>query len=324
MTAPAQGSAAPEERPRTGPSRRGPLRWLSTLLSRRRALALWLLLTPPLLWLGVVYLGSLLAMLWQSVYSFDDFSMVVTPELTWANYKALFQGVNLDIVQRTVGMAAAVTVGSALIAFPVAFYIARFTRGALKGVLYASVMLPMWASYIVKAYAWTVILAQGGVVYWVINALGLRGALDHVLALPVVGGSSLSTSNLGRFLVLTYVWLPFMILPIYAAIERVPENLLQASADLGARPWQTFRTVILPLTFPGVVAGSIFTFSLTLGDYIIPQLIGPPGYFIGTMVNTQQGSVGNLPMAAAFTAVPIIIIGVYLALARRLGAFDAL
>ncbi|HRC55689.1 MAG TPA: ABC transporter permease [Kofleriaceae bacterium] len=307
-----------------GAAPRGALRRISTVLFRRRLLALWLLLTPPMLWLGVVYLGSLLAMLWQSAYSFDDFSMVVTPELTLANYRALFHGVNLDIIVRTVAMAAAVTVGSALIGFPVAYYIARYTRGAVKGVLYASVMLPMWASYIVKAYAWTVILAQGGVVYWVVNLLGLREVLDGVLALPVVGGSSLSTSNLGRFLVFTYVWLPFMILPIYAAIERVPESLLQASADLGARPWQTFRTVILPLTFPGVVAGSIFTFSLTLGDYIIPQLVGPPGYFIGTMVNTQQGSVGNLPMAAAFTVVPIVIIGGYLALARRLGAFDAL
>jgi putative spermidine/putrescine transport system permease protein len=302
----------------------GGLRALSTMLFRHRLLALWLLLTPPMLWLGVVYLGSLLAMVWQGVYRFDDFSMTVTPAITIANYRALFHAANLDIIVRTVGMAAAVTVGSALIAFPIAYYIARYTSGARKGALYASVMLPMWVSYIVKAYAWTVILAQGGVIYWFANTLGLRGALDWVLTLPVVGGNSLSTSNLGRFLVLTYVWLPFMILPIYAAIERVPENLLQASADLGARPWQTFRTVILPLTFPGVVAGSIFTFSLTLGDYIIPQLVGPSGYYIGTMVNTQHGSVGNLPMAAAFTAVPILIIGIYLTLARKLGAFDAL
>jgi putative spermidine/putrescine transport system permease protein len=169
-----------------------------------------------------------------------------------------------------------------------------------------------------------VILAQGGLVYWLSDALRLRGALEALLELPVIGGSSLSTSNLGRWLVFVYVWLPYMILPIYAAIERVPENLLQASADLGARPAQTFRTVILPLTFPGVVAGSIFTFSLTLGDYIIPQLIGPSGYYVGTMVNTLHGSVGNLPMAAAFTLVPIVIIAVYLWLARRLGAFDAL
>jgi putative spermidine/putrescine transport system permease protein len=185
-------------------------------------------------------------------------------------------------------------------------------------------MLPMWASYIVKAYAWTVILTKGGIVYWFIGKLGLMGALEWVLELPYVGGTSLSTSNLGRFLVFTYVWLPFMILPIQAAIERVPAHLLHASADLGARPAQTFRTVILPLSFPGVVAGSIFTFSLTLGDYIIPQLVGPPGLFIGSMVYTMQGTIGNLPMAAAFTVVPILLVGMYLAVARRLGAFDAL
>ncbi|WP_232293342.1 ABC transporter permease [Stigmatella aurantiaca] len=185
-------------------------------------------------------------------------------------------------------------------------------------------MLPMWASYIVKAYAWTVILTRGGILYWLVGQLGLLPALEWVLELPYVGGSSLSTSHLGRFLVFTYVWLPFMILPVQAAIERVPPQLLQASADLGARPVQTFRTVLLPLAFPGVVAGSIFTFSLTLGDFIIPQLIGPSGLFIGTMVNTMQGSVGNLPLAAAFTGVPIAIIAIYLTLARRLGAFDAL
>jgi putative spermidine/putrescine transport system permease protein len=305
-------------------ARGGGLRRLSTLLYRRQRLALWLLLTPPLLWLGVVYLGSLGAMVWQSAYGFDDFGMVVVPELTLANYRALFEASNFDIVLRTVAMAAFVTVGSAALGFPIAYYIARYTSGTLKSTLYASVLLPMWVSYIVKAYAWTVVLAQGGLVYWLCDSLGLRGVLDALLELPLIGGSSLSTSSIGRFLVFVYVWLPFMILPIYAAIERVPENLIQASADLGARPAQTFRTVILPLSFPGVVAGSIFTFSLTLGDYIIPQLIGPPGYYIGTMVNTLHGSVGNLPMAAAFTLVPIVIIGVYLWLARRLGAFDAL
>lgn len=272
----------------------------------------------------MVYLGSLAAMVWQSAYAFDDFSMRVVPELTLASYRALFEASNLDIVLRTVTMAAAVTLGCAALGFPIAYYIARYTSGRLKGALYASVILPMWVSYIVKAYAWTVILAQGGLVYWLCDRLGLRGALEALLELPWIGGSSLSTSSIGRWLVFVYVWLPFMILPIYTAIERLPENLLQASADLGAKPAQTFRTVILPLTFPGVVAGSIFTFSLTLGDYIIPQLIGPPGYYIGTMVNTLHGSVGNLPMAAAFTLVPILIIGVYLWLARRLGAFDAL
>jgi len=297
---------------------------VSTFFYRRRRLYLWLLLAPPLLWFGVVFAGALFALVWQSTYTFNDFAMQVTPDLTLANYRALFAEANLDIVIRTVVMAASVTIASALIGFPIAYYMARYTRGAARGLFYVGVMLPMWASYIVKAYAWTMILSKGGIIYWVVDRIGLRGALDGLLTLPYVGGSSLSTSNLGRFLVFTYAWLPFMILPMNAAIERVPANLLQASADLGARPWQTFRTVLLPLAFPGVVAGSIFTFSLTLGDYIIPQLVGPPGLYIGTMVNLQQGSVGNLPMAAAFTAVPILIISIYLGIARRLGAFDAL
>ncbi|HEY0992476.1 MAG TPA: ABC transporter permease, partial [Kofleriaceae bacterium] len=218
----------------------------------------------------------------------------------------------------------AVTIGCAIVGFPLAYYMARYTRGAARGVLYVGVMLPMWASYIVKAYAWTMILSRGGIIYWLVDRLHLRGALDLLLTVPYIGGSSLSTSNAGRFLVFVYAWLPFMILPMHAAIERVPPRLIEASADLGARPGQTFRTVLLPLAFPGVVAGSIFTFSLTLGDYIIPQLVGPPGLYIGTMVNLQQGSVGNLPMAAAFTAVPIVILSGYLWIARRLGAFDAL
>jgi putative spermidine/putrescine transport system permease protein len=308
-------------------------RWraqLSTLLYRRSTLTLFLLLAPPLLWFGVIYLGSLLALLAQAFYTFDDFTMAVSPELTLDNFRAIADpsnplfGANIDIVLRTLGMASAVTLASALLAFPIAYYMARYVHGRWKGVWYIAVMLPMWASYIVKAYSWTVILAKGGIVYWLIGALGLNGVLDAILALPVIGGSSLSTSNLGRFLVFTYIWLPFMILPIQAALERVPPSLLQASGDLGATPAQTFRTVLLPLAFPGVVAGSIFTFSLTLGDYIIPTLVGPSGYFIGNMVYTMQGSIGNIPMAAAFTVVPIVIITVYLALAKRLGAFDAL
>ncbi|HWO25540.1 MAG TPA: ABC transporter permease [Kofleriaceae bacterium] len=297
---------------------------VSTFFYRRQRLYLWLLLVPPLLWFGVVFLGALIALVWQSTYTFNDFTMQVTPDLTVANYKALLASVNLDIVIRTVAMAIAVTIACVILGFPLAYYMARYTRGTARGLFYLGVMLPMWASYIVKAYAWTMILSQGGIIYWVADHTGLRPVLDWLLTLPYVGGSSLTTSNLGRLMVFTYAWLPFMILPIQAAIERVPPKLLEASADLGARPLQTFRTVLLPLAFPGVVAGSIFTFSLTLGDYIIPQLVGPPGLYIGTMVNLQQGSVGNLPMAAAFTAVPILIIAVYLAIARRLGAFDAL
>jgi putative spermidine/putrescine transport system permease protein len=323
----ALASAAPLHRaePRHGLRAR-----LADLLYRRPSMPLLMLLIPPLLWFGTVYLGSLLALLAQSFNTFDDFTMAVTPDKTLANFQAIVDprnplfAANIDIVSRTLGMASAVSIASATIAFPLAYYMARYARGAWKGALYVAVMLPMWASYIVKAYAWTVILAKGGILYWFVNHLGLHGALEWLLGQPVIGGTSLSTSNLGRFLVFTYIWLPFMILPIQAALERVPPSLLHASADLGATPGQTFRTVILPLAFPGVMAGSIFTFSLTLGDYIVPQLVGPSGYFIGSMVYTMQGSIGNIPMAAAFTVVPIVIISIYLALAKRLGAFDAL
>ena len=299
-------------------------RHISNTLYRKNSLFLFLLLTPPLLWFGVVYLGSLIALLWQSFYTFDDFSMAVTNDLTLQNYRVLFDSTNLDIILRTLSMAAAVTLACATIGFPIAYYMTRYGSAREKGFFYIAVMLPMWASYIVKTYAWTVILSQEGILYWLFNHLGLTGALESLLQLPVIGGNTLATSNLGRFIVFTYIWLPFMILPIQAALERVPTNLLQASADLGAKPAQTFRKVLLPLVFPGVVAGSIFTFSLTLGDYIIPQLIGPSGLYIGTMVYTMQGSIGNMPLAAAFTVVPIVLIFIYLALAKRAGAFDAL
>jgi putative spermidine/putrescine transport system permease protein len=300
------------------------LRAFSNMLYRKKNLLLFLLLTPPLLWFGVVYLGSLFALLWQSIYTFDDFSMAVTNDLTLDNYRVLFDSTNLDIILRTLTMAIAVTLACAAIGFPIAYYMTRYGSERERGFFYIAVMLPMWASYIVKTYAWTVILSQEGILYWLFNNLGLTGALNATLQIPIIGGNTLATSNLGRFIVFTYIWLPFMILPIQAALERVPTNLLQASADLGAKPAQTFRKVLLPLVFPGVVAGSIFTFSLTLGDYIIPQLIGPSGLFIGTMVYTMQGSIGNMPLAAAFTVVPIVLIFIYLSLARKAGAFDAL
>lgn len=299
-------------------------RWLANTLYRKNNLFLLLLLTPPLLWFGVVYLGSLFALLWQSFYTFDSFSMAVTNDLTLENYRALFDATNFDIILRTFTMAVTVTIACAIIAFPIAYYMTRYGSRTEKGFFYIAVMLPMWASYIVKTYAWTVILSQQGILYWCINHLGLSGVLASILQIPSIGGNTLATSNLGRFMVFTYIWLPFMILPIQAALERVPSNLLQASSDLGARPAQTFRKILFPLVFPGVVAGSIFTFSLTLGDYIIPQLIGPSGLYIGTMVYTMQGSIGNMPLAAAFTVVPIVLIFIYLSLAKRAGAFDAL
>ncbi len=307
--------------PRTG---NGPLHGLANLLYRKPNLYLAMLLIPPLLWFGVIYFGSLLTLLWQGLYTFDDFSMTVTPDLTLANLKALFNPANYDIILRTLSMAVAVSLASAILAFPIAYYMARFTTGKTKAFFYIAVMMPMWASYIVKAYAWTLLLAKGGVAQWFVDQLGLTPVLQFILGIPGVGGSTLSTSHLGRFLVFVYIWLPFMILPIQAALERLPPSLLQASADLGAKPWQTFVQVILPLSIPGIAAGSIFTFSLTLGDFIVPQLVGPPGFFIGNMVYVQQGAIGNMPMAAAFTLVPIVLISIYLAIVKRLGAFDAL
>jgi putative spermidine/putrescine transport system permease protein len=185
-------------------------------------------------------------------------------------------------------------------------------------------MMPLWSSYLVKVYAWKLILAKEGIITWIADSTGLTWVLNGILALPVIGGPSLSISYIGMFLVFLYVWLPYMILPTQAALERVPKTLIEASADLGATPAQAFRTVILPLALPGLIAGSIFTFSLTMGDYIIPQIVGTSRYFIGQAVYAQQGTAGNIPLAAAFTVVPILIMSVYLWAAKRMGAFDAL
>ena len=291
----------------------------------RQAFYFALLLAPPLLWLGIVYLGSLFTLLVQSFYAIDEFTARIVPEVTLATYRQLLtQPAHVDIILRTLAMAVAVTLASGIVAFPVALYMARYAGPRLKALFYVGVMLPMWTSYLVKVYAWRLILAKQGIASWGFAHLGLTGALDQALAVPVIGGPSLASSYIGMFVVFVYMWLPFMILPLAAALERVPASLLQASADLGARPAQTFRNVVLPLALPGLAAGSIFTFSLTLGDYIIPSVVGAPGYFIGMMVYQQQGTAGNLPLAAAFSVVPIVLIGLYLALARRLGAFDAL
>ena len=301
------------------------LRSASSFLHGRNAFYVSLLLLPPLLWLGTVYLGSLFVLLSQSFYAIDEFTARVVPELTLKTYRQLVsQPANVDIVVRTVLMAVAVTIACGIIAFPVANYMARYAGPKLKAFFYVGVMLPMWTSYLVKVYAWRLILAKQGIVAWGFESTGTSAFLDRVLATPVVGGPSLASSYIGMFIVFVYMWLPFMILPLAASLERVPASLLQASADLGARPGQTFRNVVLPLALPGLAAGSVFTFSLTLGDYIIPSVVGAPGYFIGMMVYQQQGTAGNLPLAAAFSVVPIILIALYLTLARRLGAFDAL
>ncbi len=316
-------AAAPDPRPVTLPER-GLGDQLSGLFWRHPNLLLGLLLAPPLLWLGVVYLGSLAALLLQSFYSIDEFSGIVVPEFTLKTYAELFRAQNMDIILRTVAMAAAVTLGCAVIAFPIAYFAARYARGAWKAAFYLGVLLPLWSSYLVKVYAWKLILAKEGIITWAAEGTGTSAVLNAVLALPGIGGNSLSTSYIGTWLVFVYVWLPYMILPMQAALERVPVSMLEASADLGASRGQTFRTVIFPLALPGIIAGSIFTFSLTLGDYIIPQIVGTSARFIGLAVYQLQGTAGNIPLAAAFAVVPIVIMLVYLTVAKRKGAFDAL
>jgi putative spermidine/putrescine transport system permease protein len=306
------------------PAPRGLLYRLSTFLYLRPGLLLAALLGPPLGWLVVVYLGSLLMLVLQSFYHLDSFTGQVIRRLSLDTYRDLLTPANLEIFSRTTGMAAAVTLASALLAYPLAYFMARFASPRVKSLLYLGVLLPLWSSYLVRVYAWRLILAKEGILHWFIAAVGLERVLDSVLALPVIGGPSLSVSLLGMFLVFVYVWLPYMILPIEAALERVPRSLLEASADLGARPGQTFRRVTFPLAFPGIVAGSIFTFSLTLGDFVVPYSLGNSAYFIGQAVLSLQGTSWNVPLAAAFTVVPMVIMGLYLLGARKLGAFDAL
>ena len=302
----------------------GVRRTTSDLLLGRRGFLLALLLAPPLLWLGVIYVGSLLALLANSFFYLDDFTGQVVREFSLRNFVDLAAPANLDAMLRTITMAAVVTVACVAIGFPVGYYMARYTSGAIKAAFYLAIMLPLWSSYVVRLYAWKLLLAKEGAINWALSQLHLSWLLDAVLAVPVIGGPSLSFSSLGRFLVFVYLWLPFMILPIQAAVERIPGSVIEASQDLGAGANMTFWQVIFPLALPGVVAGSIFTFSLTLGDYIVPSVIGDSSLFIGQVVAVQQGTAGNIPFAAAFSLVPIVVVAIYLWLAKRMGAFDAL
>ena len=297
---------------------------ISTALYTRPWLLTGLLFLLPLTYMVVIYLGSLAAMLVNSFYRLDDFSGKIVQEFTLKNYAALLQPGNLSIILRTVSMAAAVTVACALLAFPLAYYMARYASPRAKGFLYLAVLMPLWSSYIVRVYAWKLILSREGIVAWLANQIGATWLLEGVLATPIIGGPSLSVSFLGMFIAFVYVWLPYMVLPVQAALEKVPKSYLEASADLGARPGATFRNVILPLSFPGIVAGSIFTFSLTLGDFVVPQVLGNSAFFIGQAVLAYQGTAGNLPLAAAMTVVPMVLMVFYLMGARRLGAFEAL
>jgi putative spermidine/putrescine transport system permease protein len=271
----------------------------------RRRLQISGLLAGPLGWLVVGYLGSLAVLLIAAFWSVDPLSGEVVRGFSLENFETLVnEPVYRDIVKRTVLIAALVTVTDAVLAFPIAFYMAKVASRRGKAILIVAVLLPLWSSYLVKVYAWRTMLSAGGVINWALAPLGLEG--------PGFGGTAV-------WLVMSYLWLPYMILPIYAGLERIPNSLISASEDLGASPFTTFRRVILPLAFPAVVAGSIFTFALTLGDYITPRLVSND-QFIGNVIFDNISN--NLPFASALALVPIVVMIAYLLVARRLGAFE--
>jgi putative spermidine/putrescine transport system permease protein len=292
-----------EERPR------GRLRALAVALYRRPTAQLGLLLAAPLGWLAIAYLGSLALFLITSFWSVDSFSGNVVTTPTLDNYIAIATTeVYRTIAVRTVVMATLVTATCVVVAFPIAFYISRVASPRIRGILVVSILLPLWSGYLVKVYAWRLILSQNGVLNSILGTVGLHGP---------------GYSDIAVWLVESYLWLPYMIIPIVAGLERIPSSLLEASSDLGGRAGLTFRRVVLPLAVPAVVAGSIFTFSLTLGDYITPTLVSNTR-FIGNVVYDFVGVAGNQPLAAAYAMVPVTIMLVYLLLARRFGALEAL
>jgi putative spermidine/putrescine transport system permease protein len=291
-----------------GPQKKSAGRRLADLFHGRPWLQVGALLALPIAWLVIGYLGSLAGMLISAFWSVDALSGELIKGFSFDNFKELTQqSVYKDVAVRTIGVAAAATVTDALIAFPIAFYMAKIASPRVKGLLVVAVLMPLWSFYLVKVYAWQTMLSSDGVINWALDPFGVKG--------PGYGTTAV-------WLVESYLWLPYMILPIYAGLERIPDSLLSASEDLGAKPFRTFRRVILPLAFPAVVAGSIFTFSLTLGDYITPSLVSPNTQFIGNVVFTQHTS--NLPLASAFATVPIVVMVIYLVIARRLGAFEHL
>ena len=291
-----------------GPQKRSAGRRLADHFPGRPRLQVGAQLALPIAWLVIGYLGSLAGMLISAFWSVDALSGELIKGFTFDNFKELTQqSVYTDVAVRTIGIAAAATVTDALIAFPIAFYMAKIASPRVKGLLVVAVLMPLWSFYLVKVYAWQTMLSSDGVINWALAPFGLKG--------PGYGATAV-------WLVESYLWLPYMVLPIYAGLERIPDTLLSASEDLGAKPFRTFRRVILPLAFPAVVAGSIFTFSLTLGDYITPSLVSPNTQFIGNVVFSQHTN--NLPLASAFATVPIVVMVIYLVIARRLGAFEHL
>ncbi|CAN5600845.1 ABC transporter permease [soil metagenome] len=287
----------------------GPLRRAQRWLYRHPRVQLVTLLALPLGALFVVYFGSLFILLANAFWTLDPFTRQVQAQPSLDNFITILGGaVYRTITLRTIGMAALVTVTCALIGFPVAYYIARVAAPRTRRLLVVAILLPLWASYLVKVFAWRAILQQQGVLNWLLEPLGLQG--------PGYG-------DVATWLVFTYLWLPYMILPIVAGLERIPKSLLEASADLGGRAGFTFRKVIFPLALPAVVAGSIFSFSLTMGDFITPSLVSST-QFLGNVIFREVGISGNLPLAAALALIPVVVMIAYLAVARRLGAFEAL
>jgi putative spermidine/putrescine transport system permease protein len=305
LTEPMTTSGAPSDR------QRGLTRRLQTALYRHPAAQVLLLLAPPVGWFGVLYLGSLAILFVSAFWYLDPLTSAIKHDFTLANFQLLLgTEVYRTIALRTIGIAAIVTLLDIALAFPIAFFMARVATGRMRSALFALVLLPLWTSYLVRVYAWRVILGTGGPLDWFFRLIGMPNV-------------SLGYSDLSMVIVFTYLWLPYMILPIFAGLERIPSSLLEASADLGARSGMTFRRVVLPLAVPAVAAGSIFTFSLTLGDYITPELVSN-SQFIGNVVYQSQGVAGNVPLAAAFATVPVLVMGVFLLVMRRLGAFEAL
>ena len=291
-----------------GQQRRSAGRRLADLLHGRPRLQIGSLLAGPIGWLVIGYLGSLFVMLIASFWSVNAVSGELEKSVSFDNYRELLDvSVYKDVAVRTVGIAAAATVTDAILAFPIAFYMAKVASPRMKGLMVVAILLPLWSFYLVKVYAWQTMLASGGVINWALDPIGISG--------PGYGSTAV-------WLVESYLWLPYMILPIYAGLERIPNSMISASEDLGASPLTTFRRVVLPLAFPAVVAGSIFTFSLTLGDYITPTLVSPDTQFIGNVIFANHTN--NLPLASAFAMVPIVVMIIYLVLARRLGAFEHL
>jgi putative spermidine/putrescine transport system permease protein len=288
------------------PRRRSAGRWLAGLFHGRPRLQAGALLSGPVGWLVIGYLGSLAVLLVTSFWTLGELSGEIEQSFTLDNFKEVVsEPVYRSVAGRTILIAALVTVTDALLAFPIAFYMAKVAGPRMRGFLVVAVLVPLWSAYLVKAFAWRAILSQDGALNWLLNPLGIENPGYGLFAV---------------WLVMSYIWLPYMIIPIYAGLERIPDTLLSASEDMGAKPGYTFRRVVLPLAFPAVVAGSIFTFSLTLGDFITPNLVGSGEQFIGTLVYSNFSV--NLPFAAAVATVPVVVMIIYLLVARRLGAFE--